>query len=105
MPKTIIKTVAKTTQEIPETALAQHQARAAAAQVIARRRLVKVLKPSKRAGRIALVTWPAAEHPVTPEVAEAMAEAIKQIAKVARDLNIPKRDWFDPYNSQGYYGR
>lgn len=90
---------------VPTNASTQHSARALAAQAIARRRQVRVVRPSKRADRIALIVWPASLHPVTPEVAEAMAQALTAAAKVARDLNIPKLSYFDIYNPDGYYGR
>ena len=98
------KTFTETKEAIPETALAQHEARSLAHQAIARRGLVKTVKADKLSGSPARVEWGSVGS-VTPEFAEAMAEALMAAAKAARELNIPKRAYMDMDNPEGYYGR
>ena len=100
MPKATVPTEA-----IPITALAQHEARDAAASFIRRRLKVKLHRPSKRLSRPALVAWPASPKAVTAEFAEAMAQELLSAAKAARALNIPRLAYMDPNNPDGYYGR
>lgn len=100
MPKTIVPTEA-----IPITALAQHNARDAAASYIRRRHPVKATRPSKHLSRPAMVTWPGTTNLITAEFAEAMAQELLSAAKAAREMNIPRRAYMDMDNPDGYYGR
>ena len=103
MAKTVARPSSSLAEAIPTTVSAQAQARTAAHTIIHRRGLVKMRKPSKRSGLPASVSFTGVTA-VTPEFAEAMASALTAAAKAARELNIPKRDYFDIYNPDGYYG-
>ena len=106
MPKALPQALTKFKPEaIPVTAMAQHEARDAARSFVARRRMVKITRPSKLHARSAGVSFSGVSVPVTPEFAEAMASALMEAAKAARELNIPRRAYMDMDNPEGYYGR